>query len=418
MAQTSFIQSNQGSLFAEAVSLETIANQFGTPTYVYSKNTLIQTFESFKKGLLKTDHLICFAVKANSNIAILNLFSSLGAGFDIVSGGELERVLYAGGDPQKIVFSGVGKTASEIEAALKTKILCFNVESRSELLRIEEVAKKINIKAPISIRVNPDVDAKTHPYISTGLKDNKFGVDFNQALALYLETKNMSHVEIKGIDCHIGSQITELKPFVDALDRVLFLVDQLKKNDIHLSHIDIGGGIGICYQDESPPDFEIYTREILNKIQNLNVKIIFEPGRALVGNAGILLSKVEYLKQNDVKHFAIIDAAMNDLMRPTLYDAYHEIKIVREHDTKSQSFDIVGPVCESGDFIAKDRLLKLKENDLICIMSAGAYGMSMSSNYNSRGRAAEVMVDRDKVFEIRTREKSSDLFKLEKKIPL
>lgn len=418
MAQTSFIHSNQGSLFAEAVSLETIANQFGTPTYIYSKNTLIQTFESFKKGLLKTDHLICFAVKANSNIAILNLFASLGAGFDIVSGGELERVIYAGGDPQKIVFSGVGKTTSEIEAALKANILCFNVESRSELLRIEEVAKKINIKAPISIRVNPDVDAKTHPYISTGLKDNKFGVDFNQALTLYLEAKGLSHIEIKGIDCHIGSQITELKPFVDALDRVLSLVDQLKKNDIHLNHIDIGGGIGICYQDESPPDFEIYTKEILSKIQNLNVKIIFEPGRALVGNAGILLSKVEYLKQNDVKHFAIIDAAMNDLMRPTLYDAYHEIKVVREHDSKSQSFDVVGPVCESGDFIAKNRSLKLKENDLICIMSAGAYGMSMSSNYNSRGRAAEVMVDRDKVFEVRTREKSSDLFKLEKKIPL
>ena len=418
MAQTSFIHSNQGSLFAEAVSLETIANQFGTPTYVYSKNTLVQTFESFKKGLLKTDHLICFAVKANSNIAILNLFASLGAGFDIVSGGELERVIYAGGDPQKIVFSGVGKTASEIEAALKANILCFNVESRSELLRIEEVAKKINIKAPISIRVNPDVDAKTHPYISTGLKDNKFGVDFNQALALYLEAKSMGHIEIKGIDCHIGSQITELKPFVDALDRVLSLVDQLKKNDIHLSHIDIGGGIGICYQDESPPDFEVYTKEILSKIQSLNVKIIFEPGRALVGNAGVLLSKVEYLKQNDVKHFAIIDAAMNDLMRPTLYDAYHEIKVVREHDSKSQSFDVVGPVCESGDFIAKNRSLKLKENDLICIMSAGAYGMSMSSNYNSRGRAAEVMVDQDKVFEVRTREKSSDLFKLEKKIPL
>jgi diaminopimelate decarboxylase len=418
MAQTSFIHANQGILFAEDVSLEAIANQFGTPTYIYSKNTLIDTFESFQKGLLKTNHLICFAVKANSNIAILNLFANLGAGFDIVSGGELERVLYAGGDPQKIVFSGVGKTASEIEAALKANILCFNVESRSELLRIEAVASKINIKAPISIRVNPDVDAKTHPYISTGLKDNKFGVDFNQALALYLEAKGMSYIEIKGIDCHIGSQITELKPFVDALDRVLSLVDQLKNNNIYLSHIDIGGGVGICYQDESPPDFDIYTKEILNKIQNLDVKIIFEPGRALVGNAGVLLSKVEYLKQNDVKHFAIIDAAMNDLMRPTLYDAYHEIKIVREHDTKLQSFDVVGPVCESGDFIAKNRSLKLKENDLVCIMSAGAYGMSMSSNYNSRGRAAEVMVDRDKIFEIRTREKSSDLFKLEKKIPL
>ena len=418
MAQTSFIHANQGILFAEDVSLEAIANQFGTPTYIYSKNTLIDTFESFQKGLLKTNHLVCFAVKANSNIAILNLFASLGAGFDIVSGGELERVLYAGGDPQKIVFSGVGKTTSEIEAALKANILCFNVESRSELLRIEAVASKINIKAPISIRVNPDVDAKTHPYISTGLKDNKFGVDFNQALALYLEAKGMSYIEIKGIDCHIGSQITELKPFVDALDRVLSLVDQLKNNNIHLSHIDIGGGIGICYQDESPPDFGIYTKAILNKIQNLDVKIIFEPGRALVGNAGVLLSKVEYLKQNDIKHFAIIDAAMNDLMRPTLYDAYHEIKIVREQDTKLQSFDVVGPVCESGDFIAKNRSLKLKENDLVCIMSTGAYGMSMSSNYNSRGRAAEVMVDRDKIFEIRAREKSSDLFKLEKKIPL
>ena len=418
MGQTSFIHTGQGVLFAEGVSLEAIAKQFGTPTYIYSKNTLIQTFESFKKGLIKTDHLICFAVKANSNIAILNLFAGLGAGFDIVSGGELERVIYAGGNPQKIVFSGVGKTESEIEAALKANILCFNVESRSELLRIQEVAEKMNIKAPISIRVNPDVDAKTHPYISTGLKDNKFGVDFNQALLIYLDAKGLSHIAIKGIDCHIGSQITELKPFVDALDRVLSLVDQLKKNNIQLSHIDIGGGIGICYQDESPPDFEIYIKEILNKIKGLNVKIIFEPGRALVGNAGVLLSKVEYLKQNDIKHFAVIDAAMNDLMRPTLYDAYHEIKVVREHDTKSQSFDVVGPVCESGDFIAKNRSLKLKENDLICIMSAGAYGMSMSSNYNSRGRAAEVMVDQDQLYEIRTREKSSDLFKLEKKLPL
>ena len=418
MGQTSFIHPAQGVLFAEGISLEAIAKEFGTPTYVYSKNTLIQTFESFKKGLLKTDHLICFAVKANSNIAILNLFASLGAGFDIVSGGELERVIYAGGDPQKIVFSGVGKTESEIVVALKANILCFNVESRSELIRIQEVAEKINIRASISIRVNPDVDAKTHPYISTGLKDNKFGVDFNQALSLYLDAKSMSYIDIKGIDCHIGSQITELNPFIDALDRVLSLVDQLKKNNIHLSHIDIGGGIGICYQDESPPDFEIYIKEILNKIKDLNVKIIFEPGRALVGNAGVLLSKVEYLKQNDIKHFAIIDAAMNDLMRPTLYDAYHEIKLVREHDAKPQSFDVVGPVCESGDFIAKNRSLTLKENDLICIMSAGAYGMSMSSNYNSRGRAAEVMVDQDKLYEIRTREKSSDLFKLEKKLPL
>ena len=418
MGQTSFIHPAQGVLFAEGISLEAIAKEFGTPTYVYSKNTLIQTFESFKKGLLKTDHLICFAVKANSNIAILNLFANLGAGFDIVSGGELERVIYAGGDPQKIVFSGVGKTESEIVVALKANILCFNVESRSELIRIQENAEKINIRASISIRVNPDVDAKTHPYISTGLKDNKFGVDFNQALSLYLDAKSMSYIDIKGIDCHIGSQITELKPFLDALDRVLSLVDQLKKNNILLSHIDIGGGIGICYQDESPPDFEIYIKEILNKIKDLNVKIIFEPGRALVGNAGVLLSKVEYLKQNDIKHFAIIDAAMNDLMRPTLYDAYHEIKLVREHDTKPQSFDVVGPVCESGDFIAKNRSLKLKENDLICIMSAGAYGMSMSSNYNSRGRAAEVMVDQDKLYEIRTREKSSDLFKLEKKLPL
>lgn len=418
MGQTSFIHSDHGVLFAEGVSLESIAKQFSTPTYIYSKNILIQTFESFKKGLLKTDHLICFAVKSNSNIAILNLFAGLGAGFDIVSGGELERVIFAGGDPQKIVFSGVGKTESEIAAALKVNILCFNVESRSELMRIQGVAEKINTKAPISIRVNPDVDAKTHPYISTGLKDNKFGVDFNQALSLYLEAKSMSHIAIKGIDCHIGSQITELKPFVDSMDRLLSLVDQLKKNDVHLSHIDIGGGIGICYQNESPPDFAIYTKEILNKIKDLNIKIIFEPGRALVGNAGVLLSKVEYLKQNDIKHFAVIDAAMNDLMRPTLYDAYHEIKVVREHDAKLQSFDVVGPVCESGDFIAKNRSLKLKENDLICIMSAGAYGMSMSSNYNSRGRAAEVMVDQDKLYEIRTREKSSDLFKLEKKLPL
>ncbi|MSQ80325.1 MAG: diaminopimelate decarboxylase [Candidatus Methylopumilus sp.] len=417
MAQTSFIHLKEGGLFAESVSLETIANQFGTPTYVYSKNTLTHTFESFKKGLIGTDHLICFAVKANSNIAILNLFAKLGAGFDIVSGGELERVIYAGGDPKKIVFSGVGKTSKEIEAGLKANILCFNIESRSELLRINHIAKKLKQKAPISIRVNPDVDAKTHPYISTGLKDNKFGVDFSHALPLYLEASNMDHIDIKGIDCHIGSQITELKPFVDALDRVLSLTNELKKHKIHLSHIDIGGGIGICYQNESPPDFEKYTKEILKKIKDLKIKIIFEPGRALVGNSGVLLSKVEYLKQNGVKNFAIIDAAMNDLMRPALYDAYHEIKVVHESDEKAQSFDVVGPVCESGDFIAKNRMLSIKENDLVCIMSAGAYGMSMSSNYNSRGRPSEIMVDNDKIYEIRAREKSSDLFKLEKKLP-
>ena len=272
--------------------------------------------------------------------------------------------------------------------------------------------------APISLRVNPNVDAKTHPYISTGLKNNKFGVAYEDALSLYQKAATMPHIAIHGVDCHIGSQLTELSPFLDALDRILALVDQLEAAGIHIQHIDAGGGIGICYSDETPPNFADYAEAMRKKMAGRNIKMVFEPGRALVGNAGVLLTKVEYLKHTEAKNFAIVDAAMNDLMRPALYDAYHEIKVVREHDSKSQSFDVVGPVCESGDFIAKNRSLKLKENDLICIMSAGAYGMSMSSNYNSRGRAAEVMVDRDKIFEIRTREKSSDLFKLEKKIPL
>jgi diaminopimelate decarboxylase len=407
-----------GCLHAEDVAISQIAAEVGTPFYLYSSATLLRHFRLFDEALAGMDHLICYAMKAASNQAILALLGAAGAGMDVVSGGEYARARAAGISGDRIVFSGVGKTRAEMIEVLTGGVRQFNVESEPELRALSEVASMLGKTAPITIRVNPDVDAKTHPYISTGLKDNKFGVDFNQALSLYLEAKSMSHIDIKGIDCHIGSQITELKPFVDSMDRVLTLVDQLKKNNIHLSHIDIGGGIGICYQDESPPDFEIYTKEILNKIKDLNIKIIFEPGRALVGNAGVLLSKVEYLKQNDIKHFAIIDAAMNDLMRPTLYDAYHEIKVVREHDAKTQSFDVVGPVCESGDFIAKNRLLKLKENDLICIMSAGAYGMSMSSNYNSRGRAAEVMVDQDKLYEIRTREKSSDLFKLEKKLPL
>ena len=420
MGQTSFIHSNNGVLFAEGVSLESIAKQFSTPTYIYSKNTLIQTFESFKKGLLKTDHLICFAVKSNSNIAILNLFAGLGAGFDIVSGGELERVIFAGGDPQKIVFSGVGKTESEISAALKANILCFNVESRSELMRIQGVAEKINIKAPISIRVNPDVDAKTHPYISTGLKDNKFGVDFNQALSLYLEAKSMSHIVIKGIDCHIGSQITTTAPYLDALDKVLDLVEQLKKEGIVIHHLDLGGGLGISYSDETPPDITEFTNTLLNYVAErgfAHLDIVLEPGRSLVGNAGVLLTTVQYLKPGTEKNFCIVDAAMTELMRPALYEAHHGIVPIQAKELKSLTYDVVGPVCESGDWLGRDRKLAVEEGDLLAILSTGAYGFVMASNYNTRPKPAEIMVDGKNAYVIRARERTSDLFASETVLP-
>lgn len=407
-----------GDLHAENIALERIAAEFNTPCYVYSKAALNQAFKSFQAGLLDADHLICFAVKANPNIAILNLFARLGAGFDIVSGGELARVLAAGGDPQKIVFSGVGKTADEMRAALNAGIFCFNVESASELKRLNEVAKSMGKIAPVSLRVNPNVDAKTHPYISTGLKNNKFGVAFDEAISVYSQAAAMPNIAVHGVDCHIGSQITELAPFIEALDLILGLVDALEAKGIHISHIDVGGGIGITYADETPPEFTTYAKAILAKLTNRNVKLLFEPGRALVGNAGVLLTKVEYLKMGEAKNFAIVDAAMNDLMRPALYDAYHDIVALKPRAGDSHTYEIVGPVCETGDFLGHDRKLNLQEGDLLAIKSAGAYGMSMASNYNTRGRAAEIMVDGDKAYVIRQREKIADLFALEKCLDL
>jgi diaminopimelate decarboxylase len=400
-------------LHAENVALSKIAADFNTPCYVYSKAMLTQAFTSFEAGLIGTNHMICFAVKANPNIAILNLFAKLGAGFDIVSGGELARVLAAGGDPKKIVFSGVGKTANEMRDALNAGILCFNIESINELARLNDVASALGKVAPVSLRVNPNVDAKTHPYISTGLKNNKFGVAFEDAISLYEQAASMQNIAVHGVDCHIGSQITELSPFLDALDKVLGLVDALAEKGIVIEHIDVGGGVGITYSDETPPDFKTYTQAILKKLAGRNVKVLFEPGRALVGNAGVLLTKVEYLKLGETKNFCIVDAAMNDLMRPALYDAYHEIVAVKPRAGNSKVYEIVGPVCESGDFLGHDRELNLQEGDLLAIKSAGAYGMSMASNYNTRGRAAEIMVDGDKVHVIREREKITDLFLLE-----
>lgn len=397
-------------LHAENVALTEISERFGTPCYVYSKAALSQAFERFSAGFKDANHLVCFAVKSNPSLAILNLFAKLGAGFDIVSGGELARVIAAGGDPKKVVFSGVGKTAEEMRAALEAGIFCFNVESASELVRLNDVATYMGKIAPVSLRVNPNVDAKTHPYISTGLKNNKFGVAYEDALDIYLQAAEMSNIAIHGVDCHIGSQITELSPFLDAFDRVLALVDALAENNVHIQHIDLGGGIGICYSDETPPEFTAYAKAMREKLGNRDVKLVFEPGRALVGNAGILLTKVEYLKPTETKNFAIVDAAMNDLMRPALYDAYHDIKAVTPRNEAAVNYEIVGPVCESGDFLGHDRELALQEGDLLAIMSAGAYGMSMSSNYNTRPRAAEVMVDGNQCHLIKKREQIADLF--------
>lgn len=412
----SFTQKN-AVLHAENVALNQIAQIYQTPCYVYSKSALTEAFKNFCAGFTGSDHLVCFAVKANPSLAILNLFAGMGAGFDIVSGGELARVLAAGGDPRKIVFSGVGKTEQEMQAALSAGIFCFNVESASELLRLNQVAARLNKVAPISLRVNPNVDAKTHPYISTGLKNNKFGVAYEDALDLYTQAAAMNNIAIHGVDCHIGSQITELSPFLDAFDRVLALVDALAERNIHIQHLDAGGGIGICYSDETPPAFDVFAKAMREKLGSRNIKLVFEPGRALVGNAGVLLTKVEYLKHTESKNFAIVDAAMNDLMRPALYDAYHDIQAVQPRNGSTEVYEIVGPVCESGDFLGHDRNLVLEEGDLLAIMSAGAYGMSMASNYNTRPRAAEVMVDGDQCHLIRKRELIAELFANEIVLP-
>ena len=401
-------------LYVENIPLTNIAQRFGTPCYVYSHQALSNAYRQFEVALQSREHLICYAVKANSNIAILNLFAKLGAGFDIVSAGELQRVLTAGGTASKIVFSGVGKTADEMKLALQADIFCFNVESSAELERLNEVARKMGKIAPISLRVNPDVDAKTHPYISTGLKQNKFGVAYTETLALYRKAQASKNLRIMGMDCHIGSQLTDLAPFIAATEKMLALVDTLAQEGIRLEHLDLGGGLGIQYQDEVPPSIVDYAQALIGAMHGRTEKIIVEPGRVLVGNAGVLLTKVEYLKHGEEKHFAIVDAAMNDLMRPALYDAYHHIQPVHNNTGNKQTYEVVGPICETGDFLGNARSLSITQGDLLAIMSAGAYGMSMSSNYNSRPRAAEVMVSGNVAQIIRERETVAQLFSGEK----
>jgi diaminopimelate decarboxylase len=413
-----YFTAKHGRLQAEDVDVTGIAERFGTPCYVYSRATLERHWRVFHEALGAHPHLICYAVKANSSLAVLQVLAQLGSGFDIVSAGELARVLQAGGDPARIVFSGVGKRADEMRSALDVGIRCFNVESESELLRLNEVAAAAGTIAPVSLRVNPDVDAGTHPYISTGLRDNKFGIDIESALEVYQRAASLPHLNITGIDCHIGSQLTDIAPFVDALARVLCLVDRLQEAGIQLAHIDVGGGLGIPYeQHDNPPLPEAYARAVLQQMAGRPQELLLEPGRAIAGNAGILLTRVEYLKHTAHKNFAIVDAAMNDLQRPALYDAWHDIVPVRQRDGATSNYDIVGPVCETGDFLGKQRELALGEGDLLAVRSAGAYGFTMSSNYNSRPRAAEVMVDGAQAFLIRDRETLDDLIRGEHLVP-
>ena len=412
-----FFERRDGALHAEDVPLARIAAGFGTPAYVYSKAALTRAWNDFTAGLAGRDALVCYAMKANSNLAVLNTFAKLGAGFDIVSGGELSRVIAAGGDPRKVIFSGVGKREDEIAFALAQGIYCFNVESAPELERIDAVARRSGTQAPISFRVNPDVDAGTHPYISTGLKENKFGVEFNAALALYRRAATLPGVRIAGIDCHIGSQLTDVAPLLEALDKMLGLIDALARDGIVIHHLDLGGGLGIRYENEIPPDPRAYMREIIRRVDTRKLKLMFEPGRNLVGNAGVLLTRVEHLKPAGDKNFAVIDAAMNDLLRPALYGVHHEIVAVSDSDAPLQRYDVVGPVCESGDFLGKARSLAVREGDLLAIMSAGAYGMVMASNYNTRPRAAEVMVDGAQAHLVRRRETVAELFASESILP-
>tara|TARA_B100000035_G_scaffold134321_1_gene114302 strand:+ start:54423 stop:55676 length:1254 start_codon:yes stop_codon:yes gene_type:complete len=409
----SMIHLKDDKYYIEDVQLDKLCKTFDTPSYVYSKKNILDSFKRFDKAFNKYERLICFAVKANPNIAILNILANLGAGFDIVSGGELKRVIAAKGDTKKVVFSGIGKSADEIKLALKHEILAFNVESEPELFRIQEIAKSMGKTANISVRVNPNVDAKTHPYISTGLKDNKFGVDEEKALELYKIAKDMDSLIIKGVDCHIGSQITELGPFVDAISKLLKMIDTLSLMDIKIDHLDIGGGIGINYDNEEIFDFDEYSAAISKVFEGRKFKIIFEPGRAIVGKAGILLTKIEYIKKGQSKNFAIIDAAMNDLMRPSLYNAHHQIINISNCNEKSDTYDVVGPVCETGDFLGKNRNLSINPKNILAILDVGAYGMSMSSNYNSRMRPAELLIDGKKVFEIKKREVFDDLIRYE-----
>ena len=405
-------------LFAEDVDLADIAAQHGTPCYVYSRATLEHHWRVFDRALDGQAHLICYAVKANSSLAVLQALARLGSGFDIVSAGELRRVLQAGGDPARTVFSGVGKRADEMRFALQSGIRCFNVESGVELERLDRVARETGLTAPVSLRVNPDVDAGTHPYISTGLRENKFGIDVETALATYQRAAELEHIDIVGIDCHIGSQLTAVEPFTDALDRILGLVDRLDQAGITLRHIDMGGGLGIPYSDsDNPPSPDIYARALLEKLSGRPLELLLEPGRAIAGNAGVLLTRVEYLKLTTDRNFAIVDAAMNDLQRPALYDAWHDVVPTEPRTGDALLYDIVGPVCETGDFLARERLLTLAEGDLLAIRSAGAYGFTMSSNYNSRPRAAEIMVDGSQAHVIRERETWDDLVRGEHLLP-
>lgn len=407
-----------GVLHAEQCSLDQLAMLYGTPLYVYSKATFEKHYLDMDKAFSFIDHQICFAVKSNSNLAVLNVLAKLGCGFDIVTGGELARVLAAGGDPSKIVFSGLGKQEEDIQKALEVGIACFNVESHAELDRIQNVAARLGQKAPISLRVNPDVDAKTHPYISTGLKENKFGIPSDVVFETYQYAASLPNLDVIGIDCHIGSQLTETQPFVDALDRIMMMIEQLKTLGIHLQHIDIGGGLGVTYKDETPPSVVEYAESMRPALEKLGLKVYMEPGRSISANAGVLLTKVDLLKPTQHRNFAIIDAAMNDLIRPSLYEAWMDIQPVKSRtDVENKTWDIVGAICETGDFLGKARELALKENDYLAVLGAGAYGFVMSSNYNSRGRAAEVMVDGEQSHVIRKRESIESLWENERLLP-
>ena len=408
----------QGKLYCEDVAVETLAEVYGTPLFIYSRATLERHWHAFDNALAGHDHLVCYAVKANSSLAVLNLLARLGSGFDIVSGGELQRVLQAGGEASRIVFSGVGKQADEIEAALSADILCFNVESEQELDRIDEIAGAMGKRARVSFRVNPDVDARTHPYISTGLKDNKFGVAFGDAEAVYLKAFGLANIEIIGMDCHIGSQLTDMAPYIDAFDRLLELIEGLRAQGINIHHLDLGGCLGIRYRDEEPPLPAEWAEALHDRLKNFAGTIVVEPGRAIAGNAGILLSRVDYLKHGADKNFAVIDAAMNDLIRPSLYGAWQEIIRAEEHsDADERVYDVVGAICESSDFLGKDRPLRLRQHDLLAIRSCGAYAFGMASNYNTRARAAEVMVDGERHYCVREREQFSDLVRGESLLP-
>ncbi|WP_417520522.1 diaminopimelate decarboxylase [Marinobacter sp.] len=407
-----------GELYAEDVPVSSIAERFGTPAYVYSRAALEQHYKAYDDALNGRKLLVCYAVKANSNLAVLNVLARLGAGFDIVSAGELERVLRAGGDASKVVFSGVGKQEWEMRRALEAGVRCFNVESDTELDRLNAVAGELGVKAPVSLRVNPDVDAGTHPYISTGLKENKFGIDITEAPAVYARATTLPNLDIQGVDCHIGSQLTSVSPFMDALDRVLALVDELARSGIHIRHLDMGGGLGVTYNDEQPPKPSDYVRALDERIGDRKLELVLEPGRSIAANAGILITRVEFLKCTEHRNFAIIDAAMNDLIRPALYSAWQAIVPVKPHlDAEEKVWDLVGPVCETGDFLGKDRPLRLNAGDLLAVRSAGAYGFVMSSNYNTRNRPPELMVDGDQVHVVRRRETIQDQLAPENCLP-